>query len=168
MQITTEHIESLLRQQKLQAAKVSTSTSESSFGAAFAQQMSLGSVESTSQVASPLPTVQSNIVSQLLLSNADDTAVTSGYTDKLFDQASGALDMWESYANVLQESGVDEGNLRDAYALLEGTEAQVATLKTESQGILEENPNLASLVNELEVLTTTEKMKFNRGDYLVS
>ena len=42
----------------------------------------------------------------------------------------------------------------------------VSLLKDEHPGLDGHSPQLSSLVNELEVMTVTEKIKFNRGDYL--
>ena len=59
------------------------------------------------------------------------------------------------------------GSLRQAYALLQGIDGQVASLKENTAGLRGQNPGLDTLVNNLEVLATTEKFKFNRGDYNV-
>ena len=69
----------------------------------------------------------------------------------------------ESYA--LQLRSDTSGSLREAYATLQGMSDNIARLKESSPG-LNQSPELASLVNELDVLTTTEMFKFNRGDYL--
>ncbi len=73
------------------------------------------------------------------------------------------LAKWESYADKLA-AGSEEGSLKQAYGVLENIETGVKRLKEELPS--DANAGLGSLVNELEVMTATEKIKFNRGDYL--
>ena len=70
---------------------------------------------------------------------------------------------WENYADKLA-AGSGGDSLKQAYGVLEHIESGVRQLKEE----LPESTTagLGSLVNELEVMTVTEKFKFNRGDYL--
>ena len=74
------------------------------------------------------------------------------------------LAKWEDYADTLAaDSGGD--SLKQAYGVLENIENGVRQLKEDlPEGL---SPDLGSLVNEMEVMTVTEKFKFNRGDYLV-
>ncbi len=169
MNIRTENIDALLSQKELQAKKSASAKNStgSNFAEAIAGQATLGdAVGSVTQNASPLG-VQPSVVQQVLVQNAANVAAsdTLSPTDKVLNQASGALDMLESYASTLRKPE-GKGNLREAYSLLEGIESQVSALKKESKETLEQNPELASLVNELEVMSVTEKMKFNRGDYV--
>ncbi len=169
MNIHTEQIGALLSQQELQAKKASsTAGSGLDFATTFAKQAVLGDAENGIQSTASVPMMQASVVQQMLLNGVDANATSqtnTTSTGQALEQAAGALDMWESYAQKLRMPGND-GNLRDAYALLEGIESQVSTLKTENNAVLEQNPELASLVNELEIMSTTEKFKFNRGDYL--
>ena len=75
----------------------------------------------------------------------------------------GLFDEVDNYAEQLQQSG---GDLRSAYAGLQALVANVAGLKSAYPGLDASSPELASMVNELDVLTATEMFKFNRGDYL--
>ena len=158
-------LEALVRQQE-QSSGVSRSSAspEKSFGAALAQQMELASFPA--QAGTPVPTVQAgqaSMISQMLLgetqpatADADASAMQAA-----FALASGTLDMWDSYRAALGGGG--QGSLREAYALLQGIDGQVSALgKDPARG---QNPGLDSLLTELEVLTATEKFKFNRGDY---
>ena len=76
--------------------------------------------------------------------------------DSLFNEV-------DEYADQLQQPG---GDLRSAYAGLQALVANVAGLKAAYPGLDGSSPELAAMVNELDVLTTTEMFKFNRGDYL--
>lgn len=78
------------------------------------------------------------------------------------ERIGGLLDQWEKYADAL--SGNDSG-VRGIYGMLQGMTQNVRELKA-MPGLMNGNADLASLVNELDVLTTTETIKFNRGDYL--
>ncbi len=166
MDIRTEQLEALLKQQEFQAKKSSTSKSDAGEGfAATFEQAALGGTENDVKTAPTPPGAQASIVGQVLLVDAENISVDSVMTDEAaYAQASGAIDKWESYVNTLRSPR--EGNLRDAYTALEDVASHVQTLKQQSAPLLEQNDNLAGIVNELEVLTATEKFKFNRGDYL--
>lgn len=166
MDIRTEQVQALLRQQELSTKKAVPSTG-TGFDAALAQQVGLGGTEKGASTAAPLPGMQSGIIGQMLLAESEkvsSTDPTELVMQQAFEQASGALDMWDAYVQVLGKPGA-ENNLREAYGLLEGVDNKVAALKQSAQPVLGQNPNLAGIVNELEVLATTEKFKFNRGDY---
>ena len=109
------------------------------------------------------------MISQMLLGatgQTDEANPTEDVLQEAFTQASGTLDMWDSYVSTLGDAG-NNGSLRQAYALLQGIDGQVASLKENTAGLRGQNPGLDTLVNNLEVLATTEKFKFNRGDYNV-
>ena len=78
-------------------------------------------------------------------------------------QVEGLFSDMESYATQLRSDGM--GSLREAYTMLQNMSESISRLKENSPG-LSQSPELAALVNELDVLTTTEMFKFNRGDYL--
>lgn len=70
----------------------------------------------------------------------------------------------EQYAGQLENTA--NADLRTAYGLLESVSGQLREFKERFAEGIQENPGLAEAVNELEVLATTERFKFNRGDYL--
>ncbi len=168
MEIRTEQLEALLKQQELQAKKSSAPKNEGGgdFAAALEQEVTLGGATTGIQSAPP-PGVQASLANQVLLMDAENisTSESAGLSNsEAYNFASQTMDQLNSYANTLREPG--QGNLRDAYSALEQVATQVQTLKQQSQPLLEQNSDLAGLINELEVLATTEKFKFNRGDYL--
>ncbi len=170
MNIRTKQIDTILLQQDIQAKKSSVQKSDETqgFAGTLAKQSSVEGTESNIQNSIPVSPVQTSVVQQMLVSDAENFAATNASanaTHPALEQASGTLDLWESYAQILRVPE-DGESLRDAYALLEGIETQVSTLKKDNKLSLEQNPDLASLVNELEVMSTTEKIKFNRGDYM--
>ena len=168
MEINTEQLEALLRQQEQQATTARRQTGRSGgFDAILAQQ--LGGAEQANAAGGLLPpgAAQAGLISQMLLNGAEQSQAADPDAEILqeaFTQASGTLDLWDSYAKTLGSSA-DGGSLRDAYALLEGIDSQVAQLKQGTAGVRGKNPGLDSLLNELEVMAVTENFKFNRGDY---
>lgn len=81
-----------------------------------------------------------------------------------FDNITDTLGLWDSYSRVLGANRSDS-SLRDAYAVLEDINAQVANLR--ENGTRGQNPGLDAILNELEIMAATERFKFNRGDYLL-
>lgn len=169
MKITNAQLEALYRQQNQASGANAAQTAQGGgFEAALAEQMGLENGSTASGVTLPASgqASQASMISQMLLGTSesqpadqDEDVIQSAFT-----QASGTLDMWDSYVNALGSSG-QSGSLRDAYSLLQGIDGQVASLKANTEGVRGQNAGLDSLVNELDVMTTTEKFKFNRGDY---
>ena len=117
----------------------------------------------------PLPPgAQAGVISRMLLEPFEEAASANPQEDALqqsLQQVSGLLDSLHAYMNALSADGAD-GNLKAIYPLLEGLEQQAGMLKQGAMPLEERHAGLAGLINELEVLTTTEKFKFNRGDYI--
>lgn len=178
MKINNEQLAALLRQQEQSAGAAHRPAGQGAgFGAALAEQLGLGAAGASSaagavsggQGMQASQASQASMISQMLLGVADENPDVNPHEDVLqeaFNQASGTLDMWESYVGTLGDVGKG-GSLRDAYALLQGIDGQVNALKENTAGLRGQNPGLDTLVNNLEVLATTEKFKFNRGDYNV-
>lgn len=170
MNIRTEQLDALFKQQEL-LAKKPTGPGKEDFGATLAQELGLApGTKNSSKV--PLPGAQNAVIGQMLLGATENTAASEtdmeAAMQQALQQASGALDTWEAYAGTLGQAGKagTQASLRDAYGLLQGLDSQVAALKQGSQALLGQNPGLASIVQELDVMTATEKFKFNRGDYV--
>lgn len=169
MEINAEQLEALLRVQEQQAHNARKPSGQPGvFDAVFTQQLS--GQDAGAAAASPLPPgAQTALYSQILLNDASASAATdpdAAVFQAAFDQASGTLDMWDAYAKTLGSSGKD-ASLREAYAILEGIDSEVARIRQDTSGVRGKNQGLDSLLNELEVLAATEKFKFNRGDYLM-
>lgn len=167
MKVNNTAIEALLQQQE-QAATRRTGGDNSAFEAALAQEM--GTSETAGAAAMPpMPGAnRAGLISRMLLGETEESSALSpeeAVFEEAFSQASGALDLWDSYTQALGSSRA-ESSLRDAYALLEGIDDTVSSLRKDTSSLRGRNPGFDSLLNELEILTTTEKIKFNRGDYL--
>ena len=160
-------LEALLRRQDPASGSTSVPLSpEKSFGATLAQQLqSDASLADTAGAAvPPVQTEQVSLVSQMLVESIQPASAGDADTAVMqaaFEQASGTLDMFDAYRSALDETS--QGSLRQAYDLLQGIDEQVASLR--NSPAREQSPGFDSLLNELEVLATTEKFKFNRGDY---
>ncbi|MDL2216562.1 hypothetical protein LJB81_02370, partial [Desulfovibrio sp. OttesenSCG-928-M14] len=61
--------------------------------------------------------------------------------------------------------GSGNQDLRQAYGLLQSMGQQVTDFKARFPNAAQEQPELAAMLNEVDVLFTTETFKFNRGDY---
>ncbi|SHN69194.1 hypothetical protein [Desulfovibrio litoralis] len=87
---------------------------------------------------------------KLLLSN-----MTKGVND--------LIDGFERYTNSLNNNSE---SLKNAHSLLQDLSNGVKTLRLDTQNLSTKNPSMENILNELDVLATTERFKFNRGDYL--
>ena len=169
MEIGTEQMDALLRLQEQQATERTakgqrTQQGGADFGAILSDAMGKGA-QGTNGVM-PLGGGQAAMISQMLLGTTEESQATdpdSAVLMEAFSQASGTLDLLDKYASTLGKTG--NASLRDAYSLLEGIDSQVAQLRENTAGVRGKNAGLDSLLNELEVMTATEKFKFNRGDY---
>ena len=164
MKVRMEQLNTLLQQE--QAAQQAKSKGEG-FEALLAKE--LRQPEGGAQGSPPPPPgVQAGVINQMLLEPLDQAQAVDPSEDALgqsVQQASSLLDSLNAYMNALSARGAD-GNLKAIYPLLEDLEQQVGTLKQGAAPLEEKHAGLAGLINELEVLTTTEKFKFNRGDYI--
>ncbi len=97
------------------------------------------------------------------IASTEATGQLSEQERSVMENMNSVLTKWEKYADQLA-AGSGDDSLKQAYGVLENIESDVKQLKND----LPENANagLGSMVNELEVMTVTEKIKFNRGDYL--
>ena len=168
MKVTNDQLEALLRQQSQTPGTTRAQTAQGGFEAALSEQMGLENAVASSAfpTAAAGQTSQASMISQMLLGStqSESVDVDEDVIQSAFSQASGTLDMWDSYVNALGSSG-QNGSLREAYSLLQGIDGQVSALKNSTASVRGQNAGLDSLVNELDVMTTTEKIKFNRGDY---
>lgn len=75
------------------------------------------------------------------------------------------LDKWDVYASNLQ-GAPGEASLKRAYGVLDDIDGSVRKLKGDHPDLSGMSPALQGMVSELEVMAVTERIKFNRGDYL--
>ena len=87
-----------------------------------------------------------------------------GVSDAFMGQLDGLLNKWENYAASL--SNPSGASLKSLHSLLGDLGGTLDELKAALPGLNGGMEELGGLVNELEVLETTERFKLNRGDYL--
>ncbi len=92
------------------------------------------------------------------------TGAVMGAPHEAARQMEGIFANLEAYAATLGANG--QPHLRTANEQLDSMTGKLAALKAAFPGMQEEMPEIAAMVNELDVLATTERFKFNRGDYL--
>ncbi len=167
MEINTQNMEALLQLQEQQAQLPRRSNNQAQgFEALLNDQLSAGAAVDKTLNRNAVQDAQASMYSQLIMETPGTDKVLDpdmAVLDAAFEQASGTLDMWDKYAAILGSSPADSA-LRDAYSLLEGIDNRILELRNNS--VANSNPALNGLLNELEVLATTERFKFNRGDYI--
>ena len=164
MKIRMEELNALLQQEQVSQKAQSKGDG---FDALLARelQQAVGGVQGS---LPPPPGAQAGVIGQMLLDPLAQTESADPLDEALqqsLQQASGLLDSMNAYMNALSTRGTD-GNLKALYPLLEGVEQQMGALKQGAASLEGKHAGFASLINELEVLTTAEKFKFNRGDYI--
>lgn len=164
MEINTQQMEALLHMQEQQAQLPRKQpNSVQGFENLLSQQLAQ---DAPLLVPEVVPGAITPVYPQAVLDateKSDAVDPDSAVLQAAFEQASGALDLWDSYTLTLGTSTTDTA-LRDAWELLEGIDAQVAQLRdSPARG---RNSTLDSILNGLEVLAATERFKFNRGDYI--
>lgn len=83
----------------------------------------------------------------------------------IMEKVENLLDKWDQYAQNLQ-GNAGQVDLKKAYGVLQDIDGTVQQIKGENPNLAERSPALQGVVSELEVLAVTERIKFNRGDYL--
>jgi hypothetical protein len=160
MKIQTDQITPVQQTGTVQKAKNAASTS---FGDILAQEV--GASQPASQAASLPPLGAVAGLAQAMATQAvTKTTDVSSERQTVMDNVDTVLNQWEKYSGQL--AGGSATQLRQAYGTLETIQAGVQKIKDDHPGLDAHSPQLSSLVNELDVMATTEKIKFNRGDYL--
>jgi hypothetical protein len=143
-----------------------TSPDAEVFGDILAREVQGAEAQDAARTA--VPPIDGGMLEIASLIEAEGATPAADLTEKertAMENVDSLLTEWENYADRLAASG-QEGGLRQAYGVLEHIESGVQKLKQDWPGMDQENPNVGSLVNELEVMAVTEKIKFNRGDYI--
>lgn len=94
------------------------------------------------------------------------TAPSAGFTSQAMDSLDNLLSRWEKYAHQLTAEPL---GLRQANGILENIASEIGVLKAQWPQQAQPQPlipELRGVLDELEVLAVTERIKLNRGDYL--
>lgn len=171
MNINTE-LERLRATEQLQreaGGAAAQSAPAGDFGALLARQMERGTG------AGPTPDALRALGDPLRLANLDvmtlgdfDGADQHATDDSLVETLTGGLNTtlasMDRYAAKL--SGQSADALKSAYGELNALDSSLAELRKNLGRLSRPEPELEGMVNELEVLAATERIKFDRGDYL--
>ena len=153
MKITSDQLAALQLQQKNAARNI---TGEG-FAQALAQELQSGSSVQAGAAATPAaPMVR--------LDQALQAAMLTQPTEQtIMDKMSSLLSKWENYSQII---GAADGDLREGYNLLADIRQDIRDVKSDLARKPGLGQNLETMVEELDILATTEEFKFNRGDYL--
>lgn len=162
MKIRPDLIEQLGRQEQ---AKARPKQTDKGFGDILAQEVDKSQAPAGAQQAkAPPPGARTlGIDPAAALGQVSKTRPATAEELKVMENIENLLDKWENYADRLKAEEPGEG-LKKAYGMLQNIQDDVQGLKAGLPKI--DNPNLQSVVDELEILTVAENIKFNRGDYL--
>lgn len=172
MNIITEQLESLrLPKDASQPGRAGQTSQSGSLPGSFDSILTsqLGSDTAREPVSSILAEKagQAGLIARMLLGDTGGDGAQDSETalfDAAFAQASGTLDLFDSYALSIGNGG--NADLRQSYSLLEGIDSQVRALRQSTTALRGKNQDFDTLLNNLEAMAVTEKFKFNRGDYM--
>ncbi|MGD9607808.1 MAG: hypothetical protein AB7U59_00495 [Desulfovibrionaceae bacterium] len=139
-----------------------TQPSSDAFASLLAKEVGAQASQESGLAAPPL----SGLGAMAGLQNVEDASATAPTTEDAsaaMDTMDSLLDQWDDYTEQLA-SGTQGDSLKKAYGVLENIASGVQELKNSLP--VGANSTLSSMVNEMDVLATTEQIKFNRGDYL--
>jgi hypothetical protein len=136
------------------------------FGDLLNQEVTRSDTETT-KISTPLPPPGGlGTLSALLGVGTVEAVEPAANAEKaIMDKVENLLDKWDQYAQNLQ-GGSGAVNLKEAYGVLEDIDGTVQQIKGENPNLAQQSPALQGVVSELEVMAVTERIKFNRGDYL--
>jgi hypothetical protein len=160
MKIQTDQIAPTQQSGRVQTAKSAQATN---FGEILAKEVDGSQPAAGSAALSSLAGV-TGLAQAVAAHAAEKVADVSSERQAVMDNVDGILNQWEKYSGQLTSGSSTQ--LRQAYGTLETIQADVKKLKDEYPDLDGHSPQLSSLVNELEVMTVTEQIKYNRGDYL--
>ena len=160
MKIQTDQITPVQQTGKVQTAQSAPATN---FSEILANEVA-GSQQTAAAAAPPPLAGAAGLAQAMAAQAAGQVADVSSERQAVMDNVDSILNQWEKYSGQLTSGS--SAQLRQAYGTLETIQAGVKKLKDEHPGLDGHSPQLSSLVNELEVMTVTEQIKFNRGDYL--
>lgn len=134
------------------------------FGDLLAKEV--GKAADNAQTTAAVPPPGAGMLSgQLLAAQAAAGAGETVSGQNVMENLENLVNNWEDYA--AQVGAAAEGpNLRQANGMLESIENGVSDLKNQVAGLPGENPELDAMVEEVEIMAVTERIKFNRGDYI--
>ena len=153
MKITSDQLAALQLQQK----NAARNTPGEGFAQALAQELGAQSSAATgaaTPAAGPVVRLDQALQAAMLHNPTEQTVM---------DKMNSLLSKWEDYSQII---GTANGNLREGYSLLADIRQNIQEVKGDLAQAPAVGQGLKTMIEELDILTTTEEFKFNRGDYL--
>ncbi|GFM38239.1 hypothetical protein [Desulfovibrio psychrotolerans] len=163
MKIRSEQLDALLQQEELKKRPKAAE----GFGDLFAQELERQEGASAAQGAVPPVGARAMVLNPLLMANpVEETGAVQGADEaaEVAGRLDGMLDKWEHYSRQIGAAG--EADLKGAHGTLEAISGELSQLKEQNPDLADRYPGLGLVVNELEVMSFTERFKLNRGDYV--
>ena len=161
MKITSEQLRAL---QEREAKRTKGPQSGDGFTEVLTRQLD-ESGQSAPVMPENAPVVTQGLATISLSGTTEKTGSSAAsHSEEAANQMDGMVTTFEQYASQMARN--EGADLREAYSLLENMSGQIAGFKSRFPNAGEEMPELAAMLNEIDVLATTETFKFNRGDYL--
>jgi hypothetical protein len=159
------HSEQLRALQDAEARRIKPHKTDEEFSALLTRQLDPDLIQASAapeHTAAPATGLRSLPLAGL----AENSALACAET--AVEQASGHMEkLLGSFERYTRELALDErADLRQAYGLLEDMNGRIAEFSSRFPDLSAEQPALAAIINELDVLVSTETFKFNRGDYV--
>ena len=165
MKVNPEQVRALQEAEAAQQARKARQ-GDASFGDLLAQEVEKSAQGASSSVSQAGPLAPPLGVSGLYgIEAISEVSDVNQAGQQVMAKVEGILGEWENYAAHL-EAPDSEVSLRGANGSLEDIENGVQSIRETWPDLGEANPELNSVVDELEILAVTERFKFNRGDYL--
>jgi len=165
MKILPDQLESVRLEQ--QNAQTNRSTqSATAFGDILSGEVAKTSANKSASSTTALPP-PGGLGTLSALIGTQDVEATSEATNSgsaIMDKVDSVLDKFDQYAQNLQGTS-SASSLKDAYSALDDIDSAVQDIKSANPNLAQSHPALQNVVSELEAMTVTERIKFNRGDY---
>ncbi len=94
--------------------------------------------------------------------NSTSSVQSEGIDSNMREKIDQVLSQWEKYSQQLQSG---ENGLKSSFSTLEDISENVRKLQKDLSENSKEGQGIKSILNELEIMTVTERVKLNRGDY---
>lgn len=163
MKIHPDQLESVRPDPTTQTSRGTQSST--AFGDILSQEVTKTGAQSTSSIATLPPPGGLGTLSALI--GAQEVEATTPVTqaeNAIMDKVDSVLNKWDQYAQSLQ-STTSSASLKKAYGVLDDIDGAVRQIRGDNPDLAQKHPALQGVVSELEAMTVTERIKFNRGDY---
>ncbi len=164
MNIRTDHLNNIQQQEETKKSSKTVENSSAFEELLIEQLNSASSKEPHLEV--PINDKATSIDPTLMMALNSSSELSSNTKstnlDLLTEQTVSLLENWEAYSNALKQGS----SSRDGWNMLTGMEQQLNSMEELLGASSQANPELQSIFDELEILTSVEKVKINRGDYL--